>query len=207
MDGKDTVWSSGTAGTVVDKSGQGNTGTLTNMSRVTAQTIGKIGQGINFDGSNDYLRMSGFSKTVTSATFTSWVKLDSKDAGDGIIFTRDSVATGMNLGYPNAGATLGYHWNDDANTYNWTGGPTVPTGRWAFLAVVVTPSQATAYVYSSSGLNSAVNTNSHASVTIGDLYIGQDPNARLIDGVIDDSRIYNRALSATEVLQLYNQGR
>src|SRR3989338_7167084 len=55
MDGKDTVWTSATAATTLDKSGQGNTGTLTNMAQATSPTIGKIGQGLQFDGGNDYV--------------------------------------------------------------------------------------------------------------------------------------------------------
>jgi Concanavalin A-like lectin/glucanases superfamily len=40
-----------------------------------------------------------------------------------------------------------------------------------------------------------------------DLYIGLDPNAYFpFNGSLDDVRIYNRALSATEVKQLYSSG-
>ena len=38
--------------------------------------------------------------------------------------------------------------------------------------------------------------------------IGADPNNRLyFSGTLDDVRLYNRALSATKIKQLYNAGR
>src|SRR3989338_3488894 len=55
MDGADTVWTSATAATTLDKSGNGNTGTLTNMSRSSSPVSGKIGQGLEFDGGEDYV--------------------------------------------------------------------------------------------------------------------------------------------------------
>ncbi|MGB5019049.1 MAG: LamG domain-containing protein, partial [Candidatus Moraniibacteriota bacterium] len=48
FDGKDTPWSSSSAGTATDRSGNSNTGTLTNMSQSTSPTIGKLGQALNF---------------------------------------------------------------------------------------------------------------------------------------------------------------
>ena len=52
MDGADTVWSSPTAGVEYDRSGNGNTGTLTNMTRSGSPTVGKIGQALKFDGTD-----------------------------------------------------------------------------------------------------------------------------------------------------------
>jgi hypothetical protein len=37
--------------------------------------------------------------------------------------------------------------------------------------------------------------------------IGADPPEGVFNGQLDDVRIYNRALSASEVKQLYNAGR
>src|SRR3989338_2465947 len=47
FDGKDMA-----GNTAYDRSGQGNNGTLTNG---PTRAIGKIGQGLSFDGSNDYV--------------------------------------------------------------------------------------------------------------------------------------------------------
>ena len=53
FDGIDMV-----GGKAWDISGSGNHGTLTNISTSTFYTKGKIGQGLNFDGSDDYVSLS-----------------------------------------------------------------------------------------------------------------------------------------------------
>ena len=44
-------------------------------------------------------------------------------------------------------------------------------------------------------------------MTLSNVIIGAPNFGQFWDGVIDDIRIYNRALSPTEVKQLYNMGR
>jgi hypothetical protein len=55
LDGKNTNWSTGQT---LDLSGQGNTGQLINMSTTTSPVAGKIGQALNFNGSNSYVSTS-----------------------------------------------------------------------------------------------------------------------------------------------------
>jgi hypothetical protein len=77
MDGGDTVWSSATAGYELDHSGNGNTGTLTNMSRATSPTIGKIGQALSFDGVSSYIQTannSGYTSPSQPLTISFWMK-------------------------------------------------------------------------------------------------------------------------------------
>jgi len=72
MDGPDVNWTSATAGKVRDRSGKGNTGTLTNMSRTTSPTTGKIGQGMNFNGSSAYIDSSNFADNLPNFTVSAW---------------------------------------------------------------------------------------------------------------------------------------
>ena len=76
LDGKDTPWTSATAATTLDKSGNGNTGTLTNMAIGTSPIIGKIGQGLYFDGDNDYVDVGNPTALQIAAnlTISAWVK-------------------------------------------------------------------------------------------------------------------------------------
>src|SRR3990167_466619 len=75
MDGADTVWTSATAATTLDKSGNGNTGTLTNMSRSSSPVSGKIGQGLNFDGGDDYIIVNSnpISSYASPSSVCAWV--------------------------------------------------------------------------------------------------------------------------------------
>src|SRR3990167_11553757 len=76
FDGKDTPWTSATAATALDKSGNGNTGTLTNMSQATSPTIGKIGQGLKFDGVDDIIEVTQSSSIndPLALTVSVWAK-------------------------------------------------------------------------------------------------------------------------------------
>ena len=73
------------------------------------------------------------------------------------------------------------------------------------VALTIQPDKATLYVYSdTNGLQSGVNNISHVPQTIDALEIGSDSvdYARTFNGLVDDVRIYNRALTAQEILDL-----
>jgi hypothetical protein len=66
--------------TVIDSSGNGRTGTLTNMTVISSKVVGKIGQGLRFDGTDDYVSIPytgiDFERTQP-ITISAWVKLNS----------------------------------------------------------------------------------------------------------------------------------
>jgi hypothetical protein len=189
--------------TVKDMSGKGNNGTLVGS---PTSVPGVINQALEFDGSTSYVNASSFAATLSSATLTAWIKLNSFTSWHGIIFSR-GPATGLSLGNTN---TLAYTWNNAANTYNFVG-PLLTTGQWEFVAVSVSPTQATLYASLKGVLNSATNIYSHSPTTIpsGSLRIGDDNccSNRFLNGSIDEVRIYNRALTAAQVATLYNDSK
>jgi hypothetical protein len=94
-----------------DLSSNGRNGTLTNGPTYSATNGGSI----VFDGTNDFVQCLG-SLTVTAATFVSWIRRNgNQNQYDGILFSRGTNTTGMNFQVSNQ---LGYHWNDNINTYN-----------------------------------------------------------------------------------------
>ncbi len=161
------------------------------------QVAGQVNGSLDFDGSDDYVGMSSFNATLLPATLTAWVNSDFSLACSGVVFSRGTAVSGMNVGACSSAIVLGYHWNDAANTYNWIGGPTVPVGEWVLTVLVVEATQATASVYSSSGTSSAINFVAHASSVIDDLKIAQDDaGGRFFDGGIDEVRVSGVARSA-----------
>jgi hypothetical protein len=77
----------------------------------------------------------------------------------------------------------------------------VPDGTWTFCALVVEPTQATIYMDSGGGMQSATNYVTHVVEEFnGVTYIGLDAGDRLIRGAVDDVRFYNYALSSAQVL-------
>jgi len=186
----------GSGNLLPDLSGRGNNGTLTNMASddwVSAQ----YGRALDFDGVNDYVSVTG-SITTSAATFIAWIyRRGNQGQYDGILFSRSTNITGMNFQTSNQ---LAYAWNDAANTYNWASNVTVPDSVWCMCAIVVAPSIATAYVCQDGKISSATNSVAHNSTTLNAIQIGRDSlSTRYTNALIDDARIYNRALTDSEV--------
>jgi len=62
-----------------------------------------------------------------------------------VVYSRSVNVSGLNIASCSDATRLGYTWNDDSNTFDWTGGPLVPTGKWFLAAIVVEADKATAY--------------------------------------------------------------
>ena len=199
LDAGDTNSYPGSGTTWTDLSGNGNNGDLDagNMGSTNYST--SDGGYFDFNGTNEYVDVSG-STTVSAATFLAWIRLDdlSQTNFTGIIFSRSTNISGMNF-YAST-EQIGYHWNDASNTYQWSSGLTLPNEEWCMIALTVTSSVATAYLFRSSGTTSATNTVSHGSTTLDAIKVGADSNAnKYLDGRISVAIVYNRALSLSEL--------
>ena len=195
--------------------GEGGGNTLTDMSgrgavgEVTTKTIwcaGDTGPALSFTGSTDanYVNIPRFNRVFTEATFLVLMKWDNTTpvVFSGILFSRGANVTGM--GTPASGTTLGYTWNDAADTYTWNSGLNLVNGVWCVYAVSVAPTKAVAYIgVPGGGLTSAVNSVTHASTTINALMIARDYfENRNIRGIIGGAMIFDRALTESEIRAL-----
>jgi Concanavalin A-like lectin/glucanases superfamily len=77
------------------------------------------------------------------------------------------------------------------------------------VAVLASSTVPTKYLYVDGTLDATAVTSGVLTANIFDVTIGENLEqfVRWFDGNIDDVRIYNRALTADEVKQLYNAGR
>lgn len=191
----------GTGTTWTDLSGNSRNGTLTGGPTYSTANGGTI----VFDGTDDFVQCSG-SLTVTAATFVAWIKRNGNQGQyDGIIFSRGSNTTGMNLQVSNQ---IGYTWNDASNTYNWQSGLTVPDSTWCMIAVSVTSTAATAYLCQTSGITKSTNTVSHGSSLINDIKIARDEySTRYFNGDISITQLYNISLSESQISQNFEADR
>jgi hypothetical protein len=191
--GSGTAWN--------DLSGNSRNGTLTNGPTYSSADGGSI----VFDGADDFVQCSG-SLTVTAATFVTWIRRNGNQAQyDGILFSRGTNTTGMNLQTSNQ---IGYTWNDAVNTYGWQSGLTIPDLTWCMMAVSVTSTAATAYLCQSSGITKSTNTVSHGSSLINDIKIARDEfSTRYFTGNIAVTQLYNIALSEAQVTQNFQADR
>jgi len=226
MDGADTVWTSATAATTLDKSGNGNTGTLTNMSRSSSPVSGKIGQGLNFDGVDDYVVKTGISLTSTSGSISGWFNIKTIPTASnayvmagGLEASPNNDANQIYTGvYNNAGSVrANVVIRTGATTiYNHYGNTVLSTDRWYHVAYTHVDGSAP-LLYIDGVLQTLTlvggtldNSKWWDDLVTPDFYIGarltSGALSAFFNGTIDDVRIYNRALSATEIKQLYNLG-
>jgi hypothetical protein len=221
LDGKDTPWTSATAATTKDRSGNSNTGTLTNMYQATSTVAGKLGQGLSFDGVDDYIDAGASSSLKPSFPFSVsfWVKRAA--SGDAArITTGDTGGSGVYSGYmvyaqSDLSVQIGDNGADCAPGSRYTMvSSTAPVGIGGWYHVVVVFSGVHSF---SAFVNGASVALSYSGGSANSMVYGAGSRLRMNSsyacgttirekGSIDEVRIYNRALSATEITQLYKQG-
>ena len=188
MDGNSVNWATGA---VTDSSGRGNTGTITNMATSTA--IGKIGQALSFDGVNDYMR-AVITSVPTEFTVTAWIKLNEIGREQHFAeFTSNQfyVASNNRLGTGIWGTAAGI--------------TTLAISTWYHATITRTPAGAIVLYLNGSQEGTGTGAVNPASpFVIGDFY-NLTGNYQF-NGLIDDVRVYNRALSAEEIQTLFNSG-
>ena len=190
----------GTGTNAADSSGHGNNGTLTNGPTWSASPTNDISftnpYALSFDGTDDYVDIpSNASLTLgNNATISLWVKLNSIPSGTHEIIGNDQ---GYTSGYllSQYGADLSVYWKSGAPV----GAATIlSTGTWQHI--VVTNGNGTMQIYSN-GSPSGGTFTSGGAITFDQALRISSPTWPL-DGLLDDVRIYSRALSAAEIAAL-----
>ncbi len=146
---------------------------------------------------------------TNTVTITCWLNPTTATQADyaGVIFCR-SGSTSCGLAYNNnVGTQLGFNWNNAPESYNWASGLAPPAGQWSFVALVVTSSSATLYVYNTNSQGSASLAIANAvQAFAGPTYLGTDPYtaSRTFNGTIDEVAVFNYAMTPSQVGQLYS---
>jgi RHS repeat-associated protein len=191
----------GAGPSVADSSGNANTGTI---SGATWTSSGKYGNALSFDGTNDNIGIADSnSLDLTSAmTLSAWVKLDTipgrwqdvifKERGGDGSYGLD--ADGPSSGKPSISRYKSSGW-EFAN-----GTSALTANQWVHLAGTWDGSTAKLYIggtlVKSQAMTGAIVTSTGMLRIGGTAVFGGN---QFLDGLIDEVRIYNRALSQTEV--------
>jgi hypothetical protein len=207
----------GSGTSAADSSGGGNTGTLTNGPTWT--TSGKINGALTFNGTNQYvsipdaaaLRLSG------SWTVTTWVNPSALPSSGNIALLASkstSVGTNYDLVIDNGRYNAGLGWAVDFNSSGCCDDhfakyvTSISTGTWYHVAGVYDSvgQTVTLYLNGMSVASSSVAGSPPESSIGGNLAIGAIGTGLnfYTAGTIDDTRVYSRALTASEVWRLYN---
>jgi hypothetical protein len=194
--------SSGT--TAADSSGSGYNGTLVNMTPASDWVTGRIGGGLDFDGSNDFVDCGNYLglRITSNITVAAWVK--TRDCGN------DEYNPYVTKGDHSYG--LQHRHSNELEFFIYDGGTWYPAkysvnssfnNVWHHLAGTYNGSQVKLYV--DGVLRSTVNHSGSIATNAYNVNLGRNAenNTQFYNGVLDSVRIYNRALSAAEITTLY----
>ena len=79
--------------TAADSSGNNNTGTLTNMDPNTDWVTGRVGGALDFDGTNDFVQISGLMGSPAAITLAGWVNFTAKDTNGAHLLSIGDMVT------------------------------------------------------------------------------------------------------------------
>ena len=187
----------GSGTTAADQSGNGNTGTL---SSATWSTTGKYGSALSFNGGNAYVNVpdSNSLDLTTGMTIEGWVRPASGGGWQTLLVKERpgelvyGLYANTDANRPQSQVTIG----NIARLLNGT--TTVPAGLWTHLAATFDGTTERLYANGTQVAQLAVSgsiTTSTSPLKIG----GNAIWGEWFNGLIDEVRIYNRALTPAEI--------
>jgi len=200
--------------TAYDRSGQGNTGTLSGTTLPTP-TIGKLGQGLSFDGVSGYVNVSG---AILPSNNLFSISLWFKTTSNGVLFSEQNNSIGS---IPSSYDPILYIETTGklhGGIYTGSVAPlesiaAVNDGKWHSVVMVVNKPNSSQSLYVDGtfvGTGSGNPEGPFWYVYMGTGYTNYWPNTNntwfYFNGSIDDVRVYNRALTQADITQLYNMG-
>ena len=201
-----------------DSSGNGNTGTLNGTDFDESAATGRSGGALTFDGTDDYI---DFSEQFirNEGTISHWVKADMISDTMIAYYEADGATSIYNgFGHPNdileintalsGDGSFKFYYQDGteaSNKFEVSSTTILEQDIW-YLVTVTWNKSDNAKLYINGQLENSVNISgiSFANNVASLAQIGKPGiDTRYWDGQIDDVRIYNRALSADEIGEMY----
>jgi len=185
-----------------DRSGHNNHGTINGAS----PAAGKVASGLSFDGVDDYVDVpspvNGLPTGNASRSITAWIKVDDYDNHNKIVSWGRKVLREASMFWVlvTSGRLAFGLWADDHLSTQ-----VVPTGEWHFVAATLTGRESKQYydgdlvsTYTHVGEPNTYN----SAVKIGHRFDLAEGMA--FDGISDEVRLFNRALSQAEIQRIMN---
>lgn len=187
-----------------DESGNGNDGTV-NGATLTTDRFGNADSAYSFNGSDDYISADGDGSLAINENFSL-----------STFIYADEVTSATQFLLVRRGGTKDYYkltLKLDKINFKTESGPVpamasdlaIEISNWYHVCAVYDGSSARIYI--NGQLSAEEIASGNLSTSSANLYIGcntpSGTDDRWFDGKIDDVRIYNRALSETEIQQLY----
>jgi hypothetical protein len=167
--------------------------------------FGNINGAMSFSGSS-YIQIpsdSAFNFNNNSFSVSAWVKTSQTNGG--IFDTQVSGSRGYRLAVENGTVEFGVYANDfNASYRELNSGSLVNNNKWNLITATYNYDTSLMSIYINGELD-ITSTQSQVAPSSQDLYIGvKDVSSGFFTGNLDDLRIYNRALSESEIKSLYD---
>lgn len=206
-----------TSTTAYDATNAANSGVLTN-GPVRSSTGCRAGSCLVFNGTNNYVQGPSSNKitgdNLQAITISAWVKTTSTAAQYPVAIKRSaaqstliSLDSNQNSAGTAAAGYLGFltrNYADSAHSYLVYDGD-YNDGQWHHLAAVINGMTRILYI---DGVQRGIDTDQGMQSVAGNtasVFIGSFDSSQLFfRGAIDEVRIYKRALTAGEILDIYN---
>lgn len=204
--------------TAADSSGNGHVGTLNNMDPMTDWVAGKVGNALDFDGSNDYV---SFINDIPFAygyfSIAGWFYVRGTGGVDDEfpIFMQRDFDTGngqstVGIVVRNSNKKVHAQIRDDVDTLiQCIGSTTITWNNWYHFAVVRTSDNIKLYINGVQDCSTNFSRWGSFSANIAVREIGRHTNSSgtggIANGRIDELRVYNRVLSLSEIQALAAQ--
>jgi len=198
-------FSEGTGTTTADMSGNNNTGTWAGAGTHWT-TSGKFGNGAQFNGSNDYVSIPDSPYWNLSGSWSVAFWTNPTDLTQRVYYGRsadNALNGGENYLYYTTASPVGLSWGPI--NLEWKTGVTLIANQWQYVTMVYNAGAGMAYCYVDGQPRASVAVTSVGSSS-GPLKIAANYNVNYFSGLMDEFCIYNRALSADEIAQRYNNG-
>lgn len=193
--------------TAYDTSGNQFNASLINAPTWSTDTPSGQGCSLSLNGTNQYASIASLSQSIpqgSALTLSAWVKNNTDTWPDykGIISSRAGNALYFMAGVPSTRTLTMYV--GDGTTYNSAATTLTDLLKWHQYTSVFDGSRITFYID-----GARVNQSGPLGITLnagtGPVYIGSDAliASRYLNGLIDEVRIYKKALSAADVYRMY----
>lgn len=186
-----------TSASLIDRSGRGSKATLVGSPTVVAEANGTA---IKLDGSSQRIDITLPALTTASLTVHGWGRFDAVTTNNRFFFSQRNGNGVAGIHVQTNGPNVVAYWTNSGTEYNAATGLTWAVGRWMRWAMVVDRGLVTTVVDNRSY---TVSSTSSTQLISGPWYVGYEPQFAYTACTVDDIRIYNRALTASELNILF----
>jgi hypothetical protein len=178
----------------------------------TVNQSGKIGKAYSFDGTNDYVQIGDadlFDINNNNFSINLWINPSSWTGTMGIV--SKSVDIGSSKGWvlyrDSVSNKLEFRLNDGSMKKATFTSSSISSGSWKMISIVYSDTNGNVILYEDGSYVQTVSISAGDCRTTADITLGfADSWNAYFPGLIDEVGMWNRALSSTEVGELYNSG-